>query len=147
VGLWLNLKTKVTELKQGGLHPINPNSVRRPNPGTSIATGLAAGAPVRGLHCNFASLSPDKTLSAVAEVIGHGRIRITVQAFAPEARNSTSAIVVRSKTNPATVWLCKQITLNLNDGWVGDWSGPIGNAGSDFRPADAALAIMAIKRA
>ncbi len=141
MGLRLNLKTKATEQKQGGFRRVESIGFADQDASKRIASSRVPEIPAHTLHWNVSGLSPDRTLSAVAEVIGQGRIRISVRAFAPESRNSSVIVVLRSKTAPTVVWLSKEITLNLNDGWIGHWSGPIGNA---FHPADAAIAVMSV---
>ena len=92
-------------------------------------------------HWNLSGLSSDRTISAVAEVVGHGRIRISAQAFVEERRNATAHVVLRCAVDPSDVWIAKDITLDLNDGYLGMWSGAVQNNSAMHHLADAELVV------
>lgn len=146
MGLWFNLICKITARGEVGSRPVKPIAVTYPDARRSFAASRCADTLIPSFW-NVESLSRDGTLSAVAEVIGQGRIRVSVRAFAPELQNSSVSIVLRSKSNPSDVWLSKKITLDLNHGLIGLWTGPIGIADSNIRGTDAAIVVKPVERA
>ena len=97
-------------------------------------------------HWNVSGLSSDRTVSAVAEVVGQGRIRISAQAFVEERRNATVHVVLRCAVDPSDVWITGDIKLDLNGGYLGIWSGAMQDNGAMHHLTDAELVVGPVRR-
>ena len=111
-----------------------------------MVSGDFAGVPEPGRHWNVTSVCPDGSLSAVAEVVGHGQFRISVQAHKEDIRNGLVQVILRSKVDPSDIWLAKRIPLDLNNGYSGHWSGQIGAGELKDRTTEAILLVFPYKR-
>ncbi len=94
-------------------------------------------------HWNAIGQYSGRGVSAVAEVIGEGRIRISVRALVQELRNATVLVVLRSLADPADLWVTRRIKLDLNDGYQGHWSGTLQDDASK-NVADAEMIVRII---
>lgn len=92
------------------------------------------------------AFSPDGAVSADAEVVGEGLLRITIKALIPEMRNAEVRVILRSKADPSEVWLSRKIKLNRNDGERGSWSRKIGEEELRNRRSAATLLVFPVKR-
>jgi hypothetical protein len=110
-------------------------------PAAVFAGHFATGVP----RWKVQGQSRDRTLSAVAELLGLGQLRITVEAYSPEMRNSTVQVILRSAGDPSDVWLRKKLELDTDEGRRGSWSGRIGVGELRNRATDATLVVFACK--